>query len=196
MSAGTASMGQSLLNKPIAGNGYGQVKLNAPTTATNPYLSSMADDIGRRTQEMLGQNNLAIQGNSVASGGLGGSRQGIAQGVAAGKAADYLQGNLSNMYGTAYNNDQNRAMQQYGLDQSFWGNQRGQDLSSAQLGSGLLTQSQSLAFDPLKSASEIYRPFSGMNSSAGSGNSSGSNWQGAIGGLLGGAQFAKNMGWF
>jgi len=190
-------VGAGLLGRNIADNGFNSnaVRLNAPTTATNPYLSGMADDIGRRTQEMLGQNNLAIQGNAVAAGGLGGSRQGVAQGTAAGKAADYLQGNLANLYGTAYSQDQNRALQQYGYDQNFYGQQRQQDLSQAGMGSGLLSQGLQTQWAPLQNAAQTYAPFTGFGTTSQSG-SSGGGWQGALGGALGAAQLSKNMGWW
>lgn len=195
--AGASMMqqGQGLLSAPVAGNGVGKVSLNSPTTATNPYLSGMADDIGRRTQEMLGQNNLAIQGNAVGVGGLGGSRQGVAQGIAAGKSADYLQGNLSNLYGQAYNSDQNRALQQYGMDQSFYGNQRGQDLSQVGLGSGLVSQGLQTQWSPIQNATQAYSPFTGFGTTTNN-QSSGGGWQGALGGALGAAQLSKNMGWW
>jgi hypothetical protein len=112
-----------------AGNGFGQVSLNQ-TTLNNPFVSGMVRDIRNQTNDMLGSAMLGIQGNSVASGGLGGSRQGVAQGIAAGRAADALSGNLSNMLGGLYEGQANRNLQQYGLDQNFYASQRGQDLQN------------------------------------------------------------------
>lgn len=187
--------GAGLLGAPIAGNGVGQVKLNAPTTATNPYLAGMADDMQRRTQQLLQQNNLDIQGNAVGVGGLGGSRQGVAQGIGAGRAADTLQGQLAGLYGQSYNNDQNRALQQYGQDQSFYGQQRGQDLTGASIGAGMLSQGVSMPFAPLKDAANIYQPFTGFGTTTGI-QSAGGGALGALGGALGGAQLANNLGLF
>jgi hypothetical protein len=118
--------------------GSGLLGQTAPTTATNPYLSGVANDMQRRTSEMLGQNNLQIQGNFVGTGGLGGSRQGVAQGVAAGKAADSLQGQVANLYGTAYAGDQNRLLQQQTL------------------GAGLLSQGLDTQFQPLKNTGNLF----------------------------------------
>lgn len=128
-----AGNGYGTVGGNVAGNGFtsGAVKLNAPNTPSNPYLGAMADNISRQTRDLLAQNNLAIQGNAVGVGGLGGSRQGVAQGLAASKAADSLQGNLSSLYGQAYDSDMNRALQQYGMDQGFYANQRGQDLTQS-----------------------------------------------------------------
>jgi hypothetical protein len=189
------NVGSGLLGQPIAGNGVNQVHLNAPTTSTNPYLGGMADDIARRTQTLLGQNNHAIQGAFVGSGGLGGSRQGIAQGTAAGQAADSLQGQLANLYGTQYSQDQNRALQQYGLDQNFYGQQRGQDLTGAGVGSSLIGQGLNAGWQPIQNASSAISPFTGYGTTTNS-SSSGGGWQGAVGGALGAAQLAKNFGWW
>lgn len=170
--------GKGLLNMPIAGNGYnnigggaarngfgevgggvsrngfGQVQYQGPGQTANPYLQRMAGDVANRTNDMVGGWLNQIQGNSVASGGLGGSRQGVAQGQALGKAADYLSGNLSNMFGQAYEQDSNRAMQRYGMDQNFYASQRGQDLQSRGLDQNFYTaqrgqdlQSRGLNYD-------------------------------------------------
>lgn len=194
-SAGQAMVdkGTGLLSSPVAGNGVGQVKLNAPTTNTNPYLGAMADDISLRTQKLLGANNLAIQGNAVASGGMGGSRMGVAQGIAAGNAADTLQGQLANLYGTQYSNDQNRALQQYGLDQSFFTGQRGQDLAQVGIGSGLQTQGLQTQWSPINSAANTFSPFTGFGTTTAS---QGGGLQGALGGALGAAQLGKNLSWW
>lgn len=191
------AQGTSMMNGPVAGNGFmsGAVKLNQPTTATNPYLSGALDDLGRRTQDTLGQSFNQIRGNSVASGGMGGSRQGVAEGIAMKGAADSLQGQGANMYLQAYNADQNRALQQYGQDQSFYGSQRGQDLSQVGIGSGLVTQGLQTPWQPLSNTAGVYSPFSGFGQTTQNGTSGGGA-MGLLGGALGGAQLAKNFGWF
>lgn len=100
-----------------------------PTNPSNPWLQQQGQGIMNQTNQMLGQNLLGIQGNSVASGGLGGSRQGVAQGTALGQASNYLSSNLADMYGSAYENDANRNMQQYGIDTNSYLGQRGQDIT-------------------------------------------------------------------
>lgn len=166
-----------LAGSQLMAKGSGLLGQTAPTTATNPYLSSIADDMQRRTMDMLGQNNLAIQGNAVSSGGMGGSRQGVAQGTAAGKAADYLQGNVAGLYGNAYNQDQNRLRQDWTL------------------GSGMLSQGVNMPFAPAQSAAQIYAPFTGTGTTTNS-QQSGGGWMGAVGGALGAAQAGKNLGWW
>jgi hypothetical protein len=115
---------------PVAGNGFGQVQYNEPSFGQqNPYLQQMAGNVRNRTNDMLGDALSGIRGQSVASGGLGGGRQGVAQGVALSKGADYLSGNLSNMFGQAYQSDRADATQRYGMDQNFYQGQRGQDIA-------------------------------------------------------------------
>ncbi len=193
--ADTMARGAGLQGTQVAGNGFGQVQLGAPTTATNPYLTGMADDMQRRTQELLGKNNLAIQGNAVGVGGLGGSRQGVAQGSAAAGAADSLQGQLAGLYGNAYNSDQNRALQKYGQDQGFYTSQRGQDLATVGMGTDLINQGQQQQWAPIKSAASVYAPFTGTNTSTSTTQPSG-GWQAGLGGALGVAQLGSNFGWW
>lgn len=175
-------LGSQMPQAQAAGNqmlsvGSGLLGQTAPTTATNPYLSSVADDMQRRTQLMLGQNNLAIQGNSVATGGLGGSRQGVAQGIAAGQAADNLQGNVASLYGNAYTGDQNRLLQQQTL------------------GAGLMSQGMSTPWSPINQATQTYNPFTGFGTSTAT-QQTGGGAVGALGGALGTMQMGHVAGWW
>lgn len=223
-----AGNGYGSVGGPVAGNGYGKVQMGDVSSFMNPFYGSMADDMGRRTQDLLGQSFNDIRGNAVATGGLGGSRQGVAEGGAIGKAADSLQGNLAGLGGSMYQSALSGALNKYGTDtnfygqqrgqdlqgsaqdqafygqqrnsdiakagqdQSFWNTQRGQDQTGAQLGGGLLANSQTQAFGPLTSASGIYKPYTGLASSAGDGT----NWSGLLGGALSGAALAGKMGWW
>jgi len=130
----------------------------------NPYLPQQAQAITQQVTQNL-QNNVlpGINSGAMAAGGFGGSRHGIAQGLAIGQTNQGLSNSLANLYGSAYDSDQNRNLQQslatmqndtqrlgmqnqYNLglgnlalgnkqaDQSFYGQQRGQDLQGAQLG--------------------------------------------------------------
>lgn len=85
-------------------------------TQSNPWMSGVADDIMRRTNDALGQSFNGIRSNAVGVGGLGGSRQGVAEGVATRGAMDSMQGNLANLFGQDWTNTQNRGLQQYGID--------------------------------------------------------------------------------
>jgi hypothetical protein len=157
--------------------GGGLLGQTAPTTATNPYLKGIADDLQKRTSDMLGQNNLDIRGRTIATGGLGGSRQGVAEGVAAGRAADFLQGNLANLYGQAYNQDMNRVLQQQTL------------------GAGMLGQGLNASWAPARNAADVYAPFTGFGTTTNNAQSGG-GWQGMLGGALTGASMGRSLGWW
>lgn len=99
---------------------------------SNPYMNAQADEIGRRTQQGLGGAFSQIRSNSVGSGNLGGSREGVAQGTAIGQAMDSQQGQLANLFGSQYNSDQNRDLTRYQTDMQTGLGMRGQDLSRYQ----------------------------------------------------------------
>jgi len=123
------------------------------SVGANPYLGQQADEISRRTKLATDQALQGIQSNAVGVGGLGGSRQGVAQGLALSGAADSLSGNLANLYGTDWTNQQNRNLQQQGLDNQYalglgslanqrYGVDSGADLGWGQLGLNTLKNQQ------------------------------------------------------
>lgn len=180
----------------------------------NPYLPWMADDIQRRSGEALGKGLQNIRGNFVGAGGLGGSRQGVAEAGAISGANDNLVGQLTGMFGNAWDANQGRAVQRYGMDlqhnlglggqaltnqaqhMNFWGQERTGDRADTALGAQLYGLGTQGAWSPLNSASDLYRPYTGLNSSQTTGGQSGGGWAGALGGALGAAQLGRNMGWF
>lgn len=162
---------------------------------SNPYLSGMADEIGRRTQQGLGQAFNGIRSNAIGVGGLGGSRQGVAEGIATRGAMDSLQGNLAGLYGGQYNADANRDLSRYGMDQNFYTQQRGQDQTGLALGANLWNQGNQAEWNPLLQAGNVLGPFTGFGTTS-TGGQSGGGWQGGVGGLLAGGSFGKSMGWW
>lgn len=78
----------------------------------NPWLQENVRNAQRMAAEGYTENILpAIQSSAVASGNLGGDRGGIAAGIA-GREAVRGQGDIANqMYGRAYESDQQRVMQ-------------------------------------------------------------------------------------
>jgi len=76
---------------------------SAPDVANNQYVSGMADTIqNRMTRQLTEQALPQIRGGAVASGQLGGSRQGIAEGQAIGRTAEATGDALAQLYGSAY----------------------------------------------------------------------------------------------
>jgi hypothetical protein len=162
---------------------------------SNPYYSSLADDITRRTQQSLGQSLNGIRGNAVGVGGLGGSRQGVAEGQAISGAMDNLSGQLGAMGSGMWNADQNRDLQRYQGDQSFYTAQRGQDYQGIGLGADLMSRGLQTQWAPLQNANNIYGNYSGMGQTTNS-SQQGGGWGGAVGGALGAGNFARQMGWW
>lgn len=87
---------------------------------TNPYLQDQAGAITTQANQNL-QNNImpSLNMGAMATGGFGGSRQGIAQGLAAGQTQQGITSSLAGLYGNAYEQDQNRGVQKYGMDQNY-----------------------------------------------------------------------------
>jgi hypothetical protein len=162
---------------------------------SSPFLPGMADDITRRTNEMVGQQVADTRGFFSGVGGLGGSRGELMEGTAIAKGADYLSGNLARMYGDAWNQDENREVQRYGIDTSAETANRGLDLQQLDLGSQLYGRGVSGQWTPLNQTGGILAPYTG-NGTTTSTSSSGGGWPGAVGGLLAGASFGRQMGWF
>lgn len=125
----------------------------------NPYLMDQANAITQQYNNNL-QNNVlpSINSGAIAAGGFGGSRQGIAQGLAIGQSQQGLGGALASLYGNAYENDQNRGLQQQSIsnnynlglgqlglnsqvaDQNNYNTNRSLDLSQYSLGANLANQ--------------------------------------------------------
>jgi hypothetical protein len=160
---------------------------------SNPYLSGMADEIGRRTQQGLGQAFNGIRSNAIGVGGLGGSRQGVAEGIATRGAMDSLQGNLAGLFGSDWTGQQNRDLSRYQGDQGFYTAQRGQDLQQTGLGAQLWGMGAQADWNPINQATGALSPFTGFGTST-SGGTQGGGGLGFLGGALGGAQLGKNLG--
>lgn len=178
----------------------------------NPYLSQMADDIGRRSNLALGQGLQSIQSNAIGVGGLGGSRQGVAQGQAIGLANDSLTGNLANLYGNSWNAGENRQVQTNGQNQNFYTNNRQLDQSGMRLGADLYsmgnagnlsqgsgvaqlgTQQQNANQGVYDNVNSNISPYTGYGATNTSTNTSGGGVNGAVGGALSAMQIGRNLG--
>lgn len=108
--------------------------LNAPDVANNPYVNAQADVIQNRMNRNLTEQQLPmIRGGAVASGQLGGSRQGIAEGQAIGRTNEATGDALAQLYGDAYSS---------GLEQQA-------------RGVGLMPQSMSATMQPYQTIGEV-----------------------------------------
>lgn len=186
---GAPSSGSQLSGAGGAGmGGYG----NMPQ---NPYLPTIANDITRRSTDMMNAGIRQARGAAIMAGGFGGTGQGLLENAAIRGSVDNLAGQLGNLYGSAWNQDQSRDLQRYQADQNFWTSQRGQDLQAAGLGASLLGQGVNLPWSPIQNAANIGGGFSGMGGSVTT-PGQGGGAQGILGGMLAAAQLAKNFGYF
>lgn len=84
--------------------------------AINPYISQQASQLQTDATNNLQRRILpGINQGSIASGGFGGSRQGIAQGLAIGETNRGVADAQNNLYSNAYNTDQQIQQQQAAL---------------------------------------------------------------------------------
>jgi hypothetical protein len=178
----------------VMGTMGGQAGGVAGYPGANPYLDQMAQGITRQVNNNLQRNVLpGIRSDAVAMGGVGSSREGIADGLATGDASKYLADSLGNLYGTDYTNQQNRNLQQYGMDQNFYSAQRGQDLAQIGLGANIYGMGLQNGWNGLNNASNIYNNAAGQTTSGNGSQQQGGGAMGAFGGALGGAQMANNL---
>lgn len=193
----------------------------------NPYLDQQSQAIIGQLTRNFSENVLPqIRSGSIASGQYGGSRQGIAEGLAASRLQQDIAVPLYNLYGGAFENAQqrmygtantlnqqavdisnanaNRNLQQYGMNQGFYTQQRGQDLQQLGLGAslynmgnqGYLSQGQGMydigniyqqaPWQTSGNMSQLMQPYTNFGSAT---VSQPGNWMsGALGGGLLGAQ--------
>lgn len=99
----------------------------------NPSTMAMGNELTRQSNNNLFRNVLPqIRGNAMASGTVGGSRQGVAEGLGIGEAMAALAGAQANLYGNQFNQDRGYGLQSDALD---FGIHRGnlQDMRQGQM---------------------------------------------------------------
>ena len=124
--------GQNLgLGPPIGqGSGYG----GGYGGGQNPYLRSMGIDIGTQLADTWNRQILpGTRSSAMAAGGFGGSRQGVVEANALNDLGRNYVSGMTNLYGGDWTNNQNRNLQNKGLDQSYDLGLRNNDLGFGQL---------------------------------------------------------------
>lgn len=179
----------------------------------NPYLAQMGTVLTNRVTDNLQRQIMpGIRSNAIASGGFGGSRQGVVEANAMRDANQTISDALTGTYFQDFTNQMNRNLQQYGQNQNFYTNQRGQDLAQTQLGAnlfqqgntgllgqgqgiyGLGTTQQQAPWNIINQGNTGLGNWSGYNTTSTS--NQGGGLSGAVGGALGGAQLGKLWGLF
>jgi hypothetical protein len=181
----------------------------------SPYLTNQIAQVGNQISDQFNTQILpGIRSNSIATGGYGGSRQGIAEGRAAGDAADAFNNASMNLLAGDYTGQMNRNLQQYGYDQNyglglgqlalgnqgqqlgFYAGQRAQDFNELMGGAQLYNMGTQGFWNPLTNANSLYSRYTGFGTDTSNTNGPGGGWLGAAGGLLSGAGLAGRMGWW
>lgn len=188
----------------------------------NPYLSSAQQAITQQVTDNLQRNILpGINSSAQGVGGFGGSRQGVVQANALRDANQQITNGLAGLSFNAYEGDQGRQLQRYGIDanyslgamnanNNFYTAQRGQDLTALGLGASLTNQAnqgylnqgqgmygigniyQQAPWGTMGNYNGVMTPYTGYGSTSTSGTGGGAS--GALGGAMGGAQLWSMFG--
>lgn len=173
----------------------------------NPYLSQMGTVLTNRVVDNLNRNVMpGIRSNAVAAGGFGGSRQGVVEANAMKDANQTISDALTGAYFQDFTNQMNRNLAQYGQNQNFFSNQRGQDLQQLALGANLFQQgnqgwlSQGQGLLGLGQTQQqapwqvINNANAGLGQWSGYGTTTSANQGGGAQGALGGAMAGGQLG--
>lgn len=175
----------------------------------NPYLAQMGQVLTNKVTDNLNRNIMpGIRSNAVMAGGFGGSRQGVVEANAMKDANSTISDALTGAYFQDFTNQMNRNLQQYGQNQNFYSNQRGQDLQQTQLGAnlfnmgnqgflsqgqglyGLGSQQQQAPWQVINNGNAGFGQWSGFGTTTQAGGGA----QGALGGALAGGQLGSLWG--
>ena len=192
------------------GMGGGLVQdVNVNQYNQNPYLQQMGTVLTNRVTDNLSRNIMpSIRSNAVMAGGFGGSRQGVVEANAMRDANQTISDALTGAYFQDFTNQMNRNLQQYGQNQGFYSNQRGQDLQQTALGAdlfqrgnqgflgqgqgiyGLGTTQQQAPWQVVNNANAGLGQWSGYGTTTQAGGGA----QGMLGGALAGGQLGNLWG--
>lgn len=98
----------------------GSVPQQSTSTGTNPYLTQMGDALVQQNTQNFNRSVMpAISSQALASGGFGGSRQGVIEANAMNDLNQTNANALANLYGSQWNNDRNRDLGYYQAGNSY-----------------------------------------------------------------------------
>lgn len=202
----TTGTGGASAGGASSGNGLVQ-GVNVNQYQQNPYLSQMGDVLTSRVTDNLQRQIMpGIRSNAVAAGGFGGSRQGVVEANAMKDANQTISDALTGAYFQDFTNQMNRNLAQYGQNQNFFSNQRGQDLQQLALGANLFQQgnqgwlSQGQGLLGLGQTQQqapwqvINNANAGLGQWSGYGTTTSANQGGGAQGALGGAMAGGQLG--
>ena len=145
------------------GGNLGMGQQNSQYTP-NPYLDKMAQGITSHMYDNWTRNQLpSIRSGAMAAGGFGGSRQGVVEANGLNDMNRSLGQNLSNLYGSDYNNAMGRNLQQQGLNNSYDLGLRSSDLGFGQLDANINQQNFNNNLAGANFGMGVYGMMNGMN---------------------------------
>lgn len=130
----------------------------------NPYLDQMAQGITSQMNDNWTRNQLpSIRSGAMAAGGFGGSRQGVVEANGLNDMNRSLGQNLTNLYGSDYNNAMGRNLQQQSINNSYDLGLRSSDLGFGQLDANINQQNFNNNLAGANFGMGVYGMMNGMN---------------------------------
>ena len=124
----------SPVSTPATNLGMGGSQSAQGQYTQNPYLDKMASGITSQMNDNWQRNQLpSIRSGAMAAGGFGGSRQGVVEANGLNDMNRSLGQNLTNLYGSDYNNAMGRNLQQQQINNSYDLGLRSSDLGFSNL---------------------------------------------------------------
>lgn len=191
LAGGEAATGFANAASNLLGQDY-QAQMNRNL---QQYQGDQSYTLGNKNSDQnyaLGQGNLAL-GNKQADNSFT-----LGQGQL---ALGNLNANNNFTLGQGQNqNTANQIANQYSLGNQgqmldFYGNQRQQDLNALQVGGNLYNQGITGAWNPITQANNVFGTYAGNGTTTSTSNTGGGAL-GAVGGALGAATLANNLGWW
>lgn len=197
------------------GGGYGQSSSSGSMSMTgqNPYLKQMGDVmVGQMTDNFNRSVVPAIGSAAMASGGYGGSRQGVMEANANNDLQRQIAGGLTNLYGGGFNTALNYDLGLRGNDLGFAGldaqinqNNFNNRLNGANFGLGLWNQGMAnnqtginagtnIQNTPMNYWSQFGNQYNSIGQGFGTTTGSASQQGNPMMGMLGGAQLGSQIG--
>jgi hypothetical protein len=108
----TTAQQQAALAAPQQQNYLNWLTQTGSGQAVNPYAQQMAQNYADTMNQQFARNTMpTLRGQGIAAGQAGSSRQGIVEANAANDLSRNISQGVTNIYGNAYENAQNRALQ-------------------------------------------------------------------------------------
>lgn len=220
MQASQPSGGASFGGAPSGGASFGGASFGggastagASTAGQNPYLTKMGNVMaGQMTDNFNRKVMPGIASQMMATGGYGGSRQGVIEANAMNDLNGQIGGALTNLYGNGYNTSlqydlglRNNDLGFAGLDANIAQNNFNNRLAGAQFGQGVFNQGMAnnqtginagtnIQNTPMNYWSQFGNQYNSIGQGYGATTGSTSQQGNPVMGALGGAQLGSRLG--